>query len=442
MKQGVNLKYMIVPGMHLGMLEKFYGDFKYNRTVLPSVIMPSEIKKSSEIIKGQWVINRLYDVAKLLCLEEYLNGVSCETLMPVEEYVKAHYELVKDRIDELNVLIESLDSNFKKLDSRIEKLMVMDKIDSASSELEKISNYYTDAMKQYYEDIDALLNMKGAICFLKVYLSKLLRECASIEFVCRKSSEGSEDPYADGDMYSVMRNLVMRYKSNYGGKVSVPSIVDISSSGISEFECVPSGGSKDKSFEVVSRATRGNCLINDVGSPVVASVAEEDSVFDEGSSPGVVSVAAGESVGINESLRVVSVTAGESVFDDGGSPGAVSVAAGESVLDDGGSPGAVSVAAEDSVCEDGEGLARSCSEPEKDSNADDVFDNVNYSIQNNVSLMSAVCNVSVVLMIGEICWRLFYEWVLLNSVLVVCASVDGWDAGPPHSRVLRVLLAS
>ena len=92
------------------------------------------------------------------------------------------------------------------------------------------------------------------------------------------------------------------------------------------------------------------------------------------------------------------------------------------------------------LCKDGEGLARSCSEPESYADSD-VFEKVKYSMQDNMSLISAVCNASVVLRVGEICWRLFCEWVLLNRVILE-AAVDGWDAGPPDSRVLGGLLAS
>ena len=425
MKQSVHISYVIVPGLHLKAFGSFYGNLEYNRTMLPSIIMPTEVKQSSDIIKGQWVINRLYDAAKLLCLDEYLNGVSYETLMPIEEYVKAHYELVKDRIYELNVLIDSLDNNFKKLDSRIEKLMVMDKVDSASSELDKISNYHADAMKQYYEDQDALQNMKGAICFLKVYLSKLVRECPSVEFICRRSSEGSKDPYADGNMFSVMRNLELRYK---------PSVDD--SSRIFSFECVSSGGS------LLTNVVKNEFLR-------VVNVAAGESVCDGGSSPGAVSVAAEDSV-FDEvvSPSAVSLSVENGVFDEVVSPGAVSLSAEDHMIDYCEPIGAeglndvLSGSCEAGICEDGEGLVRSCNEPEQDSNAVDVFENIKYSMQNNVSLISAVCNVSVLLKIGEICWRLFYEWVLSNSVLVECASVNEWDAGPPDSRVLTVLLAS
>ena len=71
-----------------------------------------------------------------------------------------------------------------------------------------------DAAARYEDDTDALVRLHGHLNLLKTYVSKLVEEMPSVEKVCKLMSDERVDPFEEGDMIAVYRNLKDKFRKN------------------------------------------------------------------------------------------------------------------------------------------------------------------------------------------------------------------------------------
>jgi hypothetical protein len=214
-------------------------------------LVKQELKKKNEIdedVQARWAIDQFRNAATHLQIIDIIDGKVPIPLVPdLDEYIKAYELDMSTKVKKLEERIESKRANIvlygdmrtnlrameKEEITGKERMEVKAKIIDLTKELSKeddaCDRYMSeleetwrqirkDAIKQKEEDEDASARMNDAMDHLKKFLGDLMKKVPGIEPAVRwRGKDGSSrDPFDEGDLVKVMKNLNHHYRSTTG----------------------------------------------------------------------------------------------------------------------------------------------------------------------------------------------------------------------------------
>ena len=251
--QESTVKRELKPNQRIAALEQFYG----SSTSMSEVVVEEDlkVKRSSEEVRGMWILDQLISNAKTLGVLKFImpveeGGIEIPDIAPVEEYVKlfqtpreAAMARLRDSMEFTEMYVDSLAAKMREMsgdsgENRVRKMTREKSSMSASGEAEyaKVYNEWNtgnnqliadnerlegwinsdirSGNKQYEADFDALKNAKVSMANLKKCVSKLVKKdkFSFVEETIRSVTLTGEDPYENGDMRGVYVNLAERYR--------------------------------------------------------------------------------------------------------------------------------------------------------------------------------------------------------------------------------------